>query len=373
MNLYSLIGIYLLVVGVAVGIFLYGKPSGNSLFDRAYRIVCVHTPRLLKKALSKCCGERAPQALDSCWIYVCYTSNPMVQVFYLLVIVGGYGTFAAYGYPHIPNRLMGSIHKYIGFVVFTVCLAVWWTACKANPGKITAENVEELCKIYECDDVIFMKADCKTCGLQKPARSKHCSLCNICVARFDHHCIWINNCVGVGNHRWFLLFLFTHLVICFYGFGLGATIIYVQIVDQQLFSAQFVDPVTKERFNATWTIVAQYMLATQGLVVFVAILGGVMGVVLMGFFFWHLNLVRSGTTTNEVSKWSYVRWLLKQDEEGKARLKDLKNIYNQGLIGNFREVLFPIDVRSLGTKSDKAENTGKQQAKGRKAAKAKKH
>ena len=40
----------------------------------------------------------------------------------------------------------------------------------------------------------------------QPLRSKHCSSCDICVDRMDHHCVWINNCVGSGNQRMFNIF-----------------------------------------------------------------------------------------------------------------------------------------------------------------------
>ena len=37
--------------------------------------------------------------------------------------------------------------------------------------------------------------------------SKHCRRCDKCVAAFDHHCIFLNNCIGRRNYRWFLALL----------------------------------------------------------------------------------------------------------------------------------------------------------------------
>eukprot|EP00419_Tripos_fusus_P015309 CAMPEP_0172743574 /NCGR_PEP_ID=MMETSP1074-20121228/132620_1 /TAXON_ID=2916 /ORGANISM="Ceratium fusus, Strain PA161109" /LENGTH=387 /DNA_ID=CAMNT_0013574321 /DNA_START=14 /DNA_END=1177 /DNA_ORIENTATION=+ len=347
MNFYVITVCYVVVGGLGIGIFLWGKPSGNSCFDRLYRVVCIHFPRILKKLLEKCCGPRGPAALDWLWTYICYRTNPIVQLFYLMVVVGGYLTFCAHAFPHLPNKFVGTNHKYSGLAVFAGCLWVWWKACSTDPGTVTQENADDLCKIFEWDDQIFTSSECKTCELIKPARSKHCALCNVCVARFDHHCIWINNCVGLGNHKWFLLFLFMHLVLCLYGCGMGTTIVYDVILRKDLFSAVFVDPVTKQKHRASWLIICQYMLATEGMMIFVTILAAIMGLVLFGFFLWHLNLVRIGTTTNELSKWNWVKWCLKQEEDGKEKVKQLVNIYNKGCRKNFAEVAFPLDVHNL--------------------------
>ncbi|PNY04629.1 putative S-acyltransferase [Trifolium pratense] len=55
---------------------------------------------------------------------------------------------------------------------------------------------------------------CSYCSVEQPPRAKHCHDCDKCILQFDHHCVWLGNCIGQGNHCQFWWYLCEETAVC---------------------------------------------------------------------------------------------------------------------------------------------------------------
>lgn len=314
------------------------------------------------------------------------------QIFFLVLLAGGEYLYLPTAWPQFSPLV-----KVTGAIAIALPYVFLYLAAFTDPGYVTAANhVAEMAR-YPYDFSLFHAgAACATCGFLKPARSKHCSVCKRCVARADHHCVFINACVGARNHRWFVLLLLSTAVLTLYGGVLGLRLMTARM--RLRFPHWALLP---WRANAgagmdlaQWLVVWGWGLqaggAGLGAVTLLALMTSPLVWALLGYHAW---LVYCGTTTNESMKWSdwqadmadglvfkrrldprrikdvrvepaWTRWpaeaeqVLVRTEDGRPpppdahlpgegeweavwRLRDVENLYDLGLWDNLLDVFIP--------------------------------
>ncbi|XP_075019429.1 palmitoyltransferase ZDHHC13 isoform X1 [Calonectris borealis] len=107
--------------------------------------------------------------------------------------------------PDVTDRIL-EIAVMFSVVGLLYCFYKTW---RTDPGYIKTsekERKENIVALAEAGCLDF-RTFCTSCVVRKPLRSMHCLACDSCVARYDQHSLWIGQCIGIGNHRYYLLFL----------------------------------------------------------------------------------------------------------------------------------------------------------------------
>ncbi|XP_074594797.1 palmitoyltransferase ZDHHC17-like [Brevipalpus obovatus] len=128
---------------------------------------------------------------------------------------------------------------------FSLCYSFYKT-WKSDPGIILGDQSQRFRTIVDLAERDGFDASwfCSSCLIRRPIRSKHCSWCNKCIAKFDHHCPWVANCIGVSNHKYFVWFLASILGCCVI-FLFSCTFYWSANVSQHLIGIKYLAAVLK--------------------------------------------------------------------------------------------------------------------------------
>ncbi|KAJ6972601.1 protein S-acyltransferase 12 isoform X1 [Populus alba x Populus x berolinensis] len=145
-----------------------------------------------------------------------------------------------------PQLLRGGAHSVLAFAIiiifhFLLIMLLWsyfrvvfkdpgsvpenWRAVLPEEALETGSSLNDSSDCVVAADGLDRRAFCNHCQNGKPPRCHHCSVCRPsfltfkclvfsmfsvsqrCVLKMDHHCVWVVNCVGARNYKFFLLFL----------------------------------------------------------------------------------------------------------------------------------------------------------------------
>ncbi|XP_065210396.1 uncharacterized protein Patsas [Planococcus citri] len=173
--------------------------------------------KLLHEEIKKRSRYQSVQPVIETWNAVCQgfgkgNSKGPLFLFIGSIFLWCYPMYFLRCIPLTWNALSG-VH-YCFFYWNTMMWISWLLSVKRDPGYLptNTDNYSQIIRGIPFDEknkkqFIPFSQLCHTCHCIRPLRSKHCRICNRCVAYFDHHCPFINNCVGIKNRTCFFIFL----------------------------------------------------------------------------------------------------------------------------------------------------------------------
>ncbi|KAH8881640.1 palmitoyltransferase PFA3 [Thozetella sp. PMI_491] len=212
----------------------------------------------------------------------CATYFPLVFVYGLT----SWAAFVVVTLSTTPSKVtwLGPPAGVVGFALFLLLNWSYTVAVFTPPGSTTNDNGYATLPTHTPAPVssLTVKANgeirfCKKCQARKPDRAHHCSTCRRCVLKMDHHCPWLATCIGLRNHKAFLLFLIYTTIFSLYAFALSGAWVWFEIMA----NTQYVETLMPINY------------------IMLCVIGGIIGLVVGAFTGWHIYLASRGQTTIE--------------------------------------------------------------------------
>ncbi|CAL1407026.1 unnamed protein product [Linum trigynum] len=200
----------------------------------------------------------------------------------------------------LPHSL---VTRLFSLLLALIVLVNLFLASAFDPGIIPRSNQPPL-PFNETDSSNITRTSTEN-RIYRPPRSCHCDICGNCVEKFDHHCLWIGQCVALRNYRRFLAFIFSALVFFFYVFAISCWRIHGRMVARQSGFMGMVKDCPETLALLAFSFAAIWFLGS-----------------LAGF---HLYLIAVNQTAYENFRQSY---------------NSSMNPYDRGILSNVKEALF---------------------------------
>lgn len=230
--------------------------------------------------------------------------HPQQVTGWVLLVVVFVGTFTALTTPPLPLLLLPDLRLALSFLYAALFLAhvfAHLTVLLLDPAdpEVRARPASEVVPEFDRSKHrhVIENGRCHLCNITtRGRRTKHCSICNKCVPRFDHHCKWLNNCIGGRNYPAFLVCLVSTLIaaLAVAGLALGEVVlIHVRIVD---WSGNTNDTMNNATASSSLPVPGAGSLV---LVTVIGVLSAIAAILLIHLCFFHGYIACLGLTTYE--------------------------------------------------------------------------
>jgi hypothetical protein len=97
---------------------------------------------------------------------------------------------------------LGHVSVIICYLFFGACTYLLTDVSLRDPGICLHKEVPESVSPSEMSQWKW----CDFCHVYQAPGGAHCPECNVCIAGYDHHCVWMGTCIGKRNYRQFVRF-----------------------------------------------------------------------------------------------------------------------------------------------------------------------